>query len=108
MQQSVRTRSRIVRALAVTAFAAVMPLLPSPMSAQTLSTPEAAAAQPTVPASQALCEVQVVGQRRIPKDSILARMSSHQGDPYDPAMVERDFNSIWNTGYFQKIRIEAG
>ena len=106
LQQSVRTRSRIVRALAVTAFAAAMPLLPlSPMSAQTLSTP-APLAQSTVPASQALCEVQVVGQRRIPKDSIIARMSSHQGDPYDPATVERDFNSIWNTGFFEKIRIE--
>ena len=33
-------------------------------------------------------------------------MSSHQGDPYDPAAVERDFNSIWNTGYFESVRIE--
>jgi outer membrane protein insertion porin family len=33
-------------------------------------------------------------------------MSSHQGDPYDPATVERDFNSIWNTAYFENVRIE--
>src|SRR6202012_124481 len=26
--------------------------------------------------------------------------------PYDPATVERDFNSIWNTGYFENLRIE--
>jgi outer membrane protein insertion porin family len=58
-------------------------------------------------APQALCEPQVVGGNgRVPKDSILARMASHQGDPYDPATVERDFNSIWNTGYFTRVWIE--
>ena len=56
--------------------------------------------------SQALCEPQVIGNRRIPKDSVLARISSHEGDPYDPETVERDFNSIWNTGYFENLRIE--
>ena len=59
-----------------------------------------------VDTSGPLCEPQVVGYRRIPKDSILARMASHQGDPYDPATVERDFNSIWNTGYFNRVWIE--
>ena len=54
-----------------------------------------------------LCEPQVIGNRRIPKDSVLARISIHQGDPYDPETVERDFNSIWNTGYFEKVRIET-
>jgi outer membrane protein insertion porin family len=53
-----------------------------------------------------LCEPQVVGWRRAPKDSVLARMASHQGDPYDPATVERDFNSIWNTGYYTRLWIE--
>ena len=56
--------------------------------------------------SQALCEPQVINNRRIPKDSILARLTSHQGDPYDPEEVERDFNSLWNTGYFENLRIE--
>ena len=32
--------------------------------------------------------------------------SAAQGDPYDPAVVERDFNSLWNTGYFENVRIE--
>ena len=55
---------------------------------------------------QVLCQPQVIGNRRIPKDSVLARIASHQGDPYDAATVERDFNSLWNTGYFEKIQIE--
>ncbi len=53
-----------------------------------------------------LCQPEVIGNRRIPKDSVLARISSHQGDPYDSVTVERDFNSIWNTGYFENVRIE--
>jgi outer membrane protein insertion porin family len=55
---------------------------------------------------QTLCQPQVIGNRRIPKESVLARLFSHQGDLYDPAVVERDFNSLWNTGYFDDVRIE--
>ena len=28
------------------------------------------------------------------------------GDTYDPHPIERDFNSLWNTGYFENLRIE--
>ncbi len=56
--------------------------------------------------TQVLCQPQVVGNRRIPKESVLARLFSRQGDVYDPTTVERDFNSLWNTGYFEDIRIE--
>jgi outer membrane protein insertion porin family len=57
-------------------------------------------------APQVLCQTQVIGNRRIPKESILARLFSRPGDTYDPAVVERDFNSLWNTGYFDQVRIE--
>lgn len=53
-----------------------------------------------------LCQPQVLGNRRIPKDTILARLFSHAGDTYDAGVVERDFNSLWNTGYFEDVRIE--
>ncbi len=56
--------------------------------------------------AQALCTPQVIGNRRIPKESVLARLFSRQGNLYDPAVVERDFNSLWNTGYFEDVRIE--
>jgi outer membrane protein insertion porin family len=78
-----------------------------------------AAAQTAEPASQTqstqqaqfgntsdLCTPEVIGNRRIPKESVLARLFSHQGNLYDPAIVERDFNSLWNTGYFEDVRIE--
>jgi outer membrane protein insertion porin family len=37
---------------------------------------------------------------------VLARLFSRQNDLYDPQVVERDFNSLWNTGYFEDIQIE--
>jgi outer membrane protein insertion porin family len=51
-------------------------------------------------------QIRVVGNRRIPKETILARMFTHPGDAYDPISIERDFNSLWNTGYFEDLRIE--
>ena len=50
--------------------------------------------------------IRVIGNRRIPKETILARMFTHPGDTYDPISIERDFNSLWNTGYFEDLRIE--
>ena len=51
-------------------------------------------------------EIRVIGNRRIPKETIKARMFTHPGDTYDPLSIERDFNSLWNTGYFEDLRIE--
>ena len=50
--------------------------------------------------------VEVSGNRRIPAETIKARIFTHAGDVYDPAALERDFNSLWNTGYFEDIRFE--
>jgi outer membrane protein insertion porin family len=69
-------------------------------------TPDAASVTTSGQGPQILCQPSVIGNRRIPKESILARLFSRQNDVYDPALVERDFNSLWNTGYFEDLRIE--
>jgi outer membrane protein insertion porin family len=56
--------------------------------------------------SQTVDSIRVIGNRRIPKETILARLFTHPGDTYDPLSIERDFNSLWNTGYFEDLRIE--
>ena len=48
----------------------------------------------------------VHGNRRIPADTVKARIFSKVGDVYDQAAIERDFNALWNTGYFEDIRFE--
>ncbi len=51
-------------------------------------------------------DVRIHGNRRIPSETIRARIFTRAGDVYDQNALERDFNSLWNTGYFDDIRIE--
>ena len=51
-------------------------------------------------------ETVIHGNRRIPAETIRARMFTKAGDVYDQAALERDFNSLWNTGYFEDLRFE--
>ena len=98
--------SRVLRwglsSLGIAAIFSAVPALISTAGAQVQATPQFSAES----APQVLCPIQVIGNRRIPKESIIARLFSRAGDPYDPAVVERDFNSLWNTGYFDNVRIE--
>jgi outer membrane protein insertion porin family len=50
--------------------------------------------------------IMIHGNRRIPADTIKARIFTKVGDVYDNAAIERDFNALWNTGYFEDIRFE--
>jgi len=89
--------------MAVMAMTALTPGFTASLTAQVQARPQftAAAAGP-----QILCPTQVIGNRRIPKESVLARLFSRPGDTFDASVVERDFNSLWNTGYFDDVRIE--
>ena len=53
-----------------------------------------------------LTDIKVTGNRKIPAETIKARIFSRPGDTYDAAALERDFNSLWNTGYFEDLRFE--
>ena len=93
-------RRLLRRSLVLVLFLA--PLFPAaPLNAQE-------ATQPAVSSDvgQKILEIRVIGSRRIPKETVLARLFSHVNDNYDPLTVERDFNSLWNTGYFEDVRIE--
>jgi len=50
--------------------------------------------------------ITIHGNRRIPADTVKARIFTKVGDVYDTAALERDFNALWNTGYFEDIRFE--
>jgi outer membrane protein insertion porin family len=51
-------------------------------------------------------DIRIFGNRRIPADTIRSKIFTHAGDVYDQAALERDFNSLWNSGYFEDIRFE--
>ncbi len=63
------------------------------------------AQQDVAPQPGVVTQIRVIGNRRIPRETILARLFTHPGDTYDPATIERDFNSLWNTGYFENLQI---
>jgi outer membrane protein insertion porin family len=51
-------------------------------------------------------DIQIRGARKIPGETVRSKMFTRTGDVYDPAALERDFSSLWNTGYFEDLRIE--
>jgi outer membrane protein insertion porin family len=63
-----------------------------------------ASLRPVWAQSDIVSEINVIGNRRIPAETIRARIFTKPGDSYDPAALERDFNSLWNTGYFEDIK----
>jgi outer membrane protein insertion porin family len=46
------------------------------------------------------------GNRRIPRETIMAHVYTRPGDVYDEGSLQRDLRSVWNTGYFEDVRIE--
>ncbi len=104
--QQRRTGSRGATAVPSLSLFLLSALLLAPPPAHGQTAPGAAPAVAAPVSGPLLCQPQVIGNRRIPKESVLARLFSHQGEPYDQTTVERDFNSLWNTGYFEDVRIE--
>jgi outer membrane protein insertion porin family len=84
----------------------VLILAPVPPAASLFAQETPAAAAPAASGQQVVTAIRVIGTRRIPQDTVKARMFSKIGEPYDPLTIERDFNSLWNTGYFEDVRIE--
>ena len=57
-------------------------------------------------AQELIQEIQIHGNRRIPAETIRARIFTRAGDVYEEAALQRDFNSLWNTGFFEDVRFE--
>ncbi|HEY6308925.1 MAG TPA: outer membrane protein assembly factor BamA [Candidatus Angelobacter sp.] len=79
--------------------------------AQTPATQTPSAQTPASPpttdqAPQTIEAIELEGNRRIPRDTIMSRVYTRVGDVYDEAALQRDLRSVWNTGYFDDVRIE--
>ncbi len=62
---------------------------------------------PQAPSKPLITEIQFRGNRRIPASTLRARVFSRKGDVYDPNTLDRDFQSLWNTGFLDDIRAEV-
>ena len=68
-----------------------------------------AAQQPQTPAAPGALTIERIefqGNRRIRRDTLLARIFSRPGDPVNEDALRRDFHALWNTQYFEDIRLE--
>lgn len=79
-------------------------LLPPLFAQQPPSAPQ----QPSASAAQPVIErIEFVGLYRIQKEALLGRIFSRVGDPYNVDAVRRDFRALWNTNFFEDIRLEV-
>src|SRR5215467_10739889 len=69
---------------------------------------DAPAQQP--PASQqafTIERIEFIGNRRIRTDTLKARIFSREGDPYNEETLRRDFQALWNTQFFEDVRLRV-
>jgi outer membrane protein insertion porin family len=79
-----------------------------------LETPKEAPQAPEAPKTPApqtgpptIEQILFRGNRRVVSSTLRARIFTHDGDVYDETALERDLMALWNTGFFDDIRIES-
>jgi outer membrane protein insertion porin family len=51
--------------------------------------------------------IEFVGNRRVRNDTLLARIFSRPGDVYNVETLKRDFEALWNTHFFEDIKLRV-
>ncbi len=51
--------------------------------------------------------IEYEGNRRIRSETLQARIFTRAGDTYSEAGLRRDFQALWNTQYFEDVRLEV-
>jgi outer membrane protein insertion porin family len=73
---------------------------------QSLSTP--IAQSPAVPVTHAVIQrIEFIGNRRIRSDTLKARIFSRDGDNYNEETLRRDFQALWNTQFFEDVKLRV-
>jgi len=75
---------------------------------------ESTAPRPQTPAPTAgsqetpvIERIEFQGNRRIRSETLRARIFSRPGDALNEDALRRDFHALWNTQYFEDIRLEV-
>ena len=73
--------------------------------------PQVSPPAPTAPAAQQkapiIDRIEFQGNRRVRTETLQARIFTRKGDPYSEDALRRDFQALWNTQYFEDIRLEV-
>ena len=80
----------------------------SPKTESVTSAQPQAAQQASTGQSTAVIErIEFFGNRRIRTDTLKARIFSREGDPYNEETLRRDFQALWNTQFFEDVKLQV-
>src|SRR5438445_421278 len=71
------------------------------------ASPTAPAQQPPVPQQGVIERIEFIGNRRARTDTLKARIFSREGDPYNEDTLRRDFQALWNTQFFEDVKLRV-
>src|SRR5262249_58721588 len=79
-------------------------------SAPNMDLQVAAQQQPAQPPAQppaVIDRIIFLGNRRVRSDTLKARIFSREGDPYNEETLRRDFQALWNTQFFEDVKLRV-
>src|SRR4029077_13958973 len=100
---SLGLRAQVVCPLAIVFAFLVPPARAFPSAGEQQQQAPAAGSQET----PVIERIEFQGNRRIRSETLRARIFSRAGDPLNEDALRRDFHALWNTQYFEDIRLEV-
>jgi outer membrane protein insertion porin family len=70
-------------------------------------TPEPQGGAAQTGANYVVDRIEFTGNRRIRTDTLKARIFSREGDPYNEETLRRDFQALWNTQFFEDVKLRV-
>jgi outer membrane protein insertion porin family len=67
----------------------------------------ATAPQPASTQRFVIDRIEFIGNRRVRSDTLQARIFSRKGDPYNEETLRRDFQALWNTQFFEDVKLRV-
>jgi outer membrane protein insertion porin family len=64
--------------------------------------PQNSPSQPSV-----IERIDFIGNRRVRNDTLIARIFSRKGDAYSEETLRRDFQALWNTQFFEDVKLRV-
>jgi outer membrane protein insertion porin family len=72
-----------------------------------VTTSSAAPQQPSEKPQAVIARIDFVGNRRIRTDTLKARIFTREGDAYNEETLRRDFQALWNTQFFEDVKLRV-
>src|SRR6202035_2330003 len=54
-----------------------------------------------------IVRIDFIGNRRVRSDTLRARIFSREGDVYNEETLRRDFQALWNTQFFEDVKLRV-